>query len=113
MKDMNLKWGVSAYEHVEDDAQGPDIDSGGVVGIAEEDLGRRIGQGSARSLQLLARIVFVGEAEVGEFDHAQFLEEDHVLRFEIAVDDVQLVAVGYGVHHLQFNQSFTQFIHQF
>ena len=132
-----LKGRLAADEHVEDDAERPDVDGWCVVRVAEEDLGRRVGQRAARSLQLLARVVLVREAKVGQLHlshkwsniskkvvkhfadqpsmrrftyHAQFLEEDDVLGLEVAVHHVQLMAVRNGVHHLQSTKSSTRLI---
>ncbi len=71
-----------------------------VIGIAEQDLGRRVGQGAAAREQLAAGHKDVAEAEVGELDHAGLAEEDDVLGLEVAVDDAQAVAVGEGADDL-------------
>ena len=41
----------------------------------------------------MARVEFVGEPKVGQLDHAQLFKEDHVLWFQIPMDDVKFVAV--------------------
>ena len=64
-----------------------------VVLITKEDLRGGVGERPAARLQPLTGVELVGEAEVGQLDEAQLLEEDHVLGLEVAVDHVQAVAV--------------------
>lgn len=100
IKARHLKRWVSTDKHVEDDSERPNVDGRSVVRITQQDLWSRVSQRAARGLQLLTRIVLVGEAEIGQLDHAQLLEKNHILRLQVAVYHMQLVAIRYGVHHL-------------
>ncbi|KAG8143805.1 hypothetical protein E2320_000966 [Naja naja] len=74
--------------------------SRGIILLAQQDLGGRVGEGAAAGGQHGARLEAATEAKVGELDHPLVLEEEHVLGLEVAVHDMQAVAVGDGMHHL-------------
>lgn len=57
-----------------------------------EEFGGRIGWTAAEGVQLLVWAEFVGETEVGYFDVHLGVQQE-VLRFEVTVDDLLLVAV--------------------
>ena len=59
-------------------------DCGRVVGVAEQDLWRGVGEAAAAGLEALAGVELVREAKVGQLYDAQLLEEDHVLRLEVS-----------------------------
>lgn len=75
-------------------------DGGGIVLVAQQDFWSGVGQRATGRVEGLPRLKAVAEAEVGQLDHALFLEEHHVLRLQVPVDHVQPVAVGNGVDNL-------------
>jgi len=87
---------VSGEEDEEDDAAGPRVGLGPVVGLAAEHLGRRVCRGAAGRVEaavVAERVRERGEAEVGDLEVAVAVEED-VLRLDVAVRDAARVAVG-------------------
>ena len=76
-----LERGGPTDQHVENHPQTPDVDCWRIVGVPEENFRGWICQRSTACEQSLARVKFVGEPKVGQFDHAQLFKEDHVLWF--------------------------------
>ena len=93
----------TTHQHVENDAKAPNVNRRSVVGIAEKDFRCRIGKRATAGEESLARVEFVGEPKVGQLDHPQLFEEDHILRFQVTMDNVELVTVLDGSDDLERN----------
>ena len=96
--------GAAAEHDVEDDAEGPQVDSAAVslgLGVGE-DLGGDVEGGATEGLHEGGVVEGAGEAKVGELDDAGVVEgEEDVLGLEVAVDDAEVVVeVVDGVEQL-------------
>ena len=76
-----LEWSSTADQHVENHPKTPDVNSWSIVSVSEQNFWGRVCQRATACEKSLARVKFVGEPKVGQFDHAQLFKEDHVLRF--------------------------------
>jgi hypothetical protein len=71
------------YQHVEDDAQAPNVHFRPRVAAALEQLGSRVGRGAAKRVQLVVGIKEVAEPEIRNLD-VQVGIEQQVLRLRVA-----------------------------
>ena len=96
---------IPAEEDVEDDSTTPNV-ALGVVG-ASEHLGRDVVGGADLELHLLGRVKDLGGSKVDDLESGVGLTtfEEHVLRLEVAMDDVVGVAVEDGGQELSHNDS--------
>ncbi|KAK8444583.1 hypothetical protein SEVIR_9G160750v4 [Setaria viridis] len=94
---------VAGEEDEEDDAAGPGVGLGAVVGLAAEHLGGRESRGAAGRVQVAVvaeRVRERGEPEVGDLEVAVGVDE-HVLRLDVTVEHPARVAVDERRHQLQ------------
>ena len=87
-------------QHVENHPKTPDVNCWSIVGVPKENFWGRICQRATAGEESLARVKFVGEPKVGQLDHAQLFKEDHIFRFQIPVDNMELVTVLDGCDNL-------------
>ena len=93
---------VADQQNVEDNTASPDVD-GLAIGLLVQHLRRKVSRGAGETVPtaLIARH-FDREPEVGEFHDGSLglAGEQQVLGFQVAVHDVQLVAVVYALEDL-------------
>ena len=95
-----LERGGTTHQHVENDAKAPNVNRRSVIGIAEKDFRCRIGKRATAGQESLTRVEFVGKPKVSQLDHAQLFKEDHILRFQIPMNNMELVTVLDGSDNL-------------
>uniref|UniRef100_A0A9L0K7F7 Uncharacterized protein n=1 Tax=Equus asinus TaxID=9793 RepID=A0A9L0K7F7_EQUAS len=96
--DVRVVEGHAPGDHdVEHDAQAPYVILLGVVGDAQEYLGRGVGgRAAVGGAQVGVAVCLAAEAEVGELDAALVRAQQHVFALEVAVDQVVVVQVAHG-----------------
>ena len=87
-------------QHVENHPQTPDINCWSIVSVPKENFWCRICQGATAGEKSLTRVKFVWEPKVGQLDHAQLFKEDHILGFQIPMNNMELVTVLDGSDNL-------------
>lgn len=85
-----LKRQVAADEGVEDNAAAPDVDLRTQVTLACYHFGRGVARRPACGLQGLTVFISVTQAEIDYF-YELISREQQIFRFQISMDDVQLV----------------------
>lgn len=100
--DTGLTWEdrLAQHEFSDDAADRPDIDTGGVIRIAKDELRRAIVAGADVTYVRLTRDQLFGTTEVAQFEDVASVVAEDVLRLNVSMANTLRMDVGDRAHQL-------------